>query len=368
MAPKKKKPAAAKKKAPRKEMTLNLALQGGGAHGAFTWGVLDRLLEEEDIRIAAISGTSAGAMNAAVLAEGFARGGRQGAKDELARFWGEISGASKLLGPWLSSPFGPMQDALNSAPVFSFVDLMTRMFSPYEFNPLNLNPLRTVLENTIDFDRLRGCQELKVFVTATNVETGQPRVFHGQELTVDVLLASGCLPFLFQAVEIDGAPYWDGGYMGNPSIWPLYYHTECGDVMLVQINPVMRQGTPRTSMDIVNRLNEITFNSSLIAEMRAIQFVRKLIERGALDEKDYRHVNIHRVAPADELQELTASSKLNPSWEFFTFLHAQGRAEMERWLSQHKKMLGVDSTLDIEKTFLIKPRRAPRSAPKVAHA
>ena len=353
-----------------KAKKLNLALQGGGAHGAFTWGVLDRLLEEEDVEIHALSGTSAGAMNAAVLADGYTENGRQGAKDELARFWGEISGVSKLLEPWMQFTPHTMQQHFMGAsgPIYTWFDTMSRLFSPYELNPMNLNPLRAVLERIIDFKRLQHCDTMQVFVTATNVETGQPRVFSGGELTVDALLASGCLPFLYQAVEIDGVPYWDGGYLGNPALWPLHSRTECGDIMLVQINPIMRTGTPRSSVEIINRLNEITFNSSLISEMRAIHFVRRLIEDGKLDTEHYRHVNMHMIAPPEDLHALSASSKLNPSWEFFTFLHAQGRAEMERWLKANKAMLGVDSTLDIETTFLTKPKRAPKNAPKVADA
>lgn len=356
---------AARKKPPMK--LLNLALQGGGAHGAFTWGVLDRLLEEEDIQIAAISGTSAGAMNGAVMADGFMEGGRQGAKDELARFWGAMSGASKLLEPWLMTPFGSMSKMLgiDYSPIYTMLDAMSRSFSPYELNPLNINPLRDVLEQIIDFKRMQACEPVQLFVTATNVETGQPRVFRREEITVDVLLASGCLPFLFQAVEIEGVPYWDGGYMGNPSLWPLYYNSPSGDVLLVQINPVMRKGTPTKAIDIVNRLNEISFNSSLIAEMRAIDFVRHLIEEGKLGEPNYRHVNIHMIAPPVGLQEMTADSKMNVTWEFFTFLHQLGRDETETWLKENKKMIGVDSTLDIAKTFLSKPSRATHTGTHV---
>lgn len=352
--------AARRKSAKPKNKKLNLALQGGGAHGAFTWGVLDRLLEEEDIDIAAISGTSAGAMNAAMMADGWVEGGRQGAKDELARFWSEMSGASKLIEPWLMTPFGSLNKLLgiDYGPLYSFVDAMTRTFSPYELNPLNINPLRDVLERNLDFERMRACEHLQIFVTATNVETGQPRVFSREEITADVLLASGCLPFLYQAVEIDGVPYWDGGYVGNPSIWPLYYNSPTSDVLLVQINPVMRKGTPKRALEIVNRQNEISFNYSLIAEMRAINFVRQLIDSGKLDDKHYRHVNMHMITPPEGLHELTADSKLNTSWEFFTMLHQLGREETERWLKANKSMIGVDSTLDIAKTFLTKPKRA----------
>ena len=371
-----KKRTTGKKHAPETgQKKLNLALQGGGAHGAFTWGVLDRLLEEEDIFIQAISGTSAGAMNAAVLLDGLEAGGREGAKKQLAQFWGEISGISKLLGPWLQAPFEANWGQMigyESNLAQSWLDTLTRTFSPYELNPLNINPLREILEGMIDFDRLRRTEALGIYVTATNVETGHPRVFQRDEINVDVLLASGCLPFLFHAVEIEGVPYWDGGYMGNPAIWPLYYNTPCGDVMLVQINPLMRAGTPKHAADIVNRLNEISFNASLIAEMRAIQFVRNLIARGVLSPDEYRNVNVHMIEPPPELQVLNASSKMNANWEFFVFLKEMGREEMDKWLKKHKKMIGVNSTMDITKTFLDKPHHAPslprKQAKETPHA
>lgn len=333
---------------------LNLALQGGGAHGAFTWGVLDRLLEEEDIEIVGISGTSAGAMNAAVLVDGYLDKGRIGAKDQLRAFWEEISGASRILGPNLHSPFGNLSQVfqIDYSAVYSMFDMMTRMFSPYEVNPLNINPLRGVLETIIDFTRLRKDGGIRLFVTATNVETGQARIFGCEEITVDVLLASACIPFLFQAVEIDGAPFWDGGYMGNPSIWPLFYKTNCNDILLVQINPLERPGTPKKSIDIINRLNEISFNSSLLAEMRAINFVKKLIQEGKLKDNGYHDVNMHMVHPPGDLHEMTASSKLNANWEFFQFLHKIGREQMEAWLKQYKTKIGKSSSLDITKTFL----------------
>jgi NTE family protein len=334
-------------------LKLNLALQGGGAHGAFTWGVLDRLLEEEDIEIVGISGTSAGAMNAAVMIEGYVENGRQGAKDQLTKFWEEISGVSRFAGSQMHSPFGHMGQAfqVDYSAMYSMFDVLTRMFSPYETNPLNIHPMRGVLENIIDFERLKD-SHIQLFVTATNVETGQARIFKCDEITVDVLLASACIPSLFQAVEIEGTPFWDGGYMGNPSIWPLFYKTQCNDILLVQINPIERPGTPKKSIDIINRLNEISFNSSLLAELRAINFVKDLIKQGKLKDNEYRDVNMHMVNPPGDLHEMTASSKLNASWDFFTFLHKIGRERMEHWIKSHKSSIGKASTLDIAKTFL----------------
>lgn len=345
-----KKTATVKKKP---KLTLDLALQGGGAHGAFTWGVLDRLLEEEDIDIKAISGTSAGAMNAAVLIDGYHEGGRALAKEKLRAFWYEISAVSSAFVPQqMASEAIAQMPGLGWLNAFNPLDMMTRVLSPYEYNPMNYNPLRASLE------RLLSCRHLQngiaLFVTATNVETGEARVFRGDEITIDVLLASACLPFMYQAVEIDGVPYWDGGYMGNPAIWPLIYNTSCHDVLLVQINPIKRLGTPKHAIDIINRVNEISFNSSLIAEMRAIHFVRKLIAEGKLSNREYAEMRMHRVMPPTDLREMNAASKMYTSWEFFESLHAIGRRQMDDWLKQNKKSIGKQSTLDIQEQFLTK--------------
>jgi NTE family protein len=335
---------------------INLALQGGGAHGAYTWGVLDRLLEEPDVEINGISGTSAGAMNAAVLACGYTKGGNQAARDALERFWRDVSGASLSLMTGASSPMAILGGGYNlrHSPAYNAMEFLTSTFSPYELNPFNINPLRTILEQHVDVDALRD-SKIPLFVAATAVRTGQPRVFHCDEVTPDSLLASACLPAIFQAVEIDGEPYWDGGYMGNPVIWPLIYNTDVSDVLLVQINPLFRPETPKTAYDIANRLNEITFNSSLIAEMRAIQFVSKLVQENRLDPDKYRDVRMHAVLAGDALKDLDASSKMNASWDFLLFLRDKGRAQMDTWLTMHKQKIGVTGTIDIQKTFLDNP-------------
>lgn len=346
------------KKVPRKKaekLQLNLALQGGGAHGAFTWGVLDRLLEEEDIDIAAMSGTSAGAMNAAVLLDGYAEGGRARAKAQLAEFWQEVSRLGAIFNPAPSTPlqgYMPSGFGMDWLAGFNPLDMLTRTFSPYELNPLNINPLREVLDNVLEVKNLHG--GIKLFVAATNVETGQPRIFTDGDISIDVLLASACLPFVFQAVEIDGVPYWDGGYMGNPAIWPLIYKSKCDDVLLVQLNPIVRPGTPKHAVDIINRLNEISFNSSLIAEMRAINFVKKLIHEGRLDRHDYHDMRMHLVAPPEALHDMNASTKMNTDWHFFQMLQQSGRDAMEQWLKKHKKDLGKRCTIDIEEHFLVR--------------
>jgi NTE family protein len=347
-----KKTAKPKAKPP---LRLNLALQGGGAHGAFTWGVLDRLLEEEDIEITGISGTSAGAMNAAVLVDGYREGGRARAREQLAEFWHAISEEALKF-----APFGQMQapsyfsqiPGMDWLAALNPAEMMTRVFSPYEMNPTNFNPLRNVLVRLLKTCQLRG--GIPLFIAATNVETGEPKVFREHEIDIDVLLASACLPLTYQAVEIDGTPYWDGGYVGNPSIWPLIYFTDCSDVLLVQINPLMRKGTPKTAVDIINRINEISFNSSLIAEMRAINFVRKLLKEGKLDPKEYTYMRMHRVLPPHDIEEMNAASKMNASWDFFQALHTIGRAQMDVWLKEYKTSIGKHSTLDIQEDFLNK--------------
>jgi NTE family protein len=339
---------------PRTTKKINLALQGGGAHGAYTWGVLDRLLEEKHLEIDGISGTSAGAVNAAVLADGFIKDGREGARKALDTFWYNVS----MLGHLSPLPQAPMQKLLNLwnmdwSPSFAFFDVITRIFSPYQTNPMNINPLRAVVEESIDFKRLRETDGIKLFVTATSVTTGQPRIFSHNELTVDAVMASACLPFLFQAVEIDGDCYWDGGYMGNPAIWPLTYYCESTDVIIVEINPIIREGVPKEGKDIINRLNEISFNASLVAEMRAINFVNKLINANHLkDNKDYRQMHIHLIESAAEMSKMNASSKLNVSWDYFCYLHNLGRDAAGKWLDKNFDALGERSSVDIAEAFL----------------
>jgi NTE family protein len=335
---------------------INLALQGGGAHGAFTWGVLDRLLEEERIHIEGISGTSAGAMNGAFLAHGFHQNGAQGAKKALLDFWQAISQLGKVLIPTTHRHGEYWEEGWNLdwSLSYNYFDLSTRLVSPYQINPLNLNPLRTVLETTLDIQSLQSCQAIKLFVAATNVRTGQPRVFKRNEVTIDVLLASACIPHIFQAIEIDGEAYWDGGYMGNPVIWPLIYHTQTSDVVLVQINPIYRKEIPHTAHEIINRLNEITFNSSLISEMRAISFVSRLMDKGLLHENGYKDMKIHVIKALKDMEHLNASSKLNTSWEFFTHLKEIGRHAADQWLKQHFRHIGERSTINIQEEFLRK--------------
>ncbi len=327
--------------------TVNLALQGGGAHGAFAWGVLDRLLEDGRVDFEGITATSAGAMNATVLAYGLTEGGAEGARRALANFWRRVSHAA-MTGPFQPSIWDRMMHnhALDSSPVFVAFDMLSRLFSPYQLNPLNYNPLRRVLEESVDFERLRASGKVKLYLSATNVRTGKVRIFNTCEVTPDAVMASACLPFMFQAVEMDGEPYWDGGYMGNPALYPLIYHCDSRDVVIVHINPLMREGTPKNAQEILNRINEISFNSSLMREMRVIHFVTKLIDEGKVADTDMKRMLIHSIADDEMMRTLSVTSKLNADWEFLTHMRDIGRARAERWLGDHFGQIGNETTVD----------------------
>jgi NTE family protein len=331
----------------RNPVLIDLALQGGGAHGAFTWGVLDRLLQEPWLRIDGISGTSAGAMNAAVLADGHSAGGADGARAALDAFWRNVSRAAEhsplrrtpldvLLGRW----------TLDYSPVFVAMDLTSRLFSPYDLNPSGSNPLRDILGDAVDFERLAQAP-IKVFVTVTNVRTGRGEVFRTSAITPDVLLASACLPTLFQAVDIDGEAYWDGGYSGNPTITPLVRECASRDTILVQINPVERPGTPRTARDILNRLNEVSFNAVLLKELRMIALLRQVANPGDCEGASWAAMRIHRIA-SEQMVTLGYSSKLNAEWEFLCMLRDEGRPSAEAFLAAHGEDLGRRSSFDLD--------------------
>ena len=334
---------------------IDLALQGGGSHGAFTWGVLDRLLDDTTLQIDGVSGTSAGALNAAVLATGWAEGGRVGAQAALRAFWLDVAAQHSPLGGCFGAA-GPAWGGLaaynlDKNPFYAWGQQFTRWFSPYQFNPLGGNPLRAVVERHVRPQVLTGGQ-LKLFITATSVRTGQPRIFDHRDLSVDALLASACLPQLFRAVEVQGEPFWDGGYSGNPALWPLVYNTAALDVLLVQINPLHRLDTPDTAEEIADRINEITFNAALVGEMRAIAFVQKLIHEGHIAPGEYKYLLLHMVADEAGLAPLNASSKSNTERSFLEALHALGHAAADRWLHEHRRSVGLRSTLDLRSTFL----------------
>jgi NTE family protein len=330
---------------------INLALQGGGAHGAFTWGVLDHILDDGRLAIEGISGASAGAVNAVMLADGLARGGPAEAKQRLADFWRAAS---------LGGDLPPLQRAvverlfsflpLEGSPVAAWFDALSRYLSPYDLNPLNINPLKELIERFVDFDAV-GKSQLALFVSATNVHTGRLRIFPREKITADVIMASACLPFLFRAVEIDGEPYWDGGYLANPAIFPFFYATESEDVLLVQINPLERKEVPTSRKDIMNRVNEITFNSSLMSEFRAIEFVDRLIDQGRLSRGTgpgkYRRMNVHRIVLDRLGKHLDADTKLSTDYDFFEMLRQSGRRAARRFLDAHFDDLGRRSTFDL---------------------
>jgi NTE family protein len=328
-------------------MLIDLALQGGGSHGAFTWGVLDRLLEEPWLEIDAISGTSAGAMNAAVLADGWTRGGASGARAALDAYWERVASAAafsplqrtpldRLLGRW----------TLDNSPLFLAFDLVSRVFSPYDLNPGGHNPLTAILEASIDFERLAR-SPIKLFVTATNVRTGRGRIFRNGEVTPEALLASACLPTMFQAVEIDGEPYWDGGYSGNPTITPLVRESNAQDTILVQINPRERPGTPRSAAEILNRLNEVSFNATLMKELRMIALMRQMADPGHGEGARWAAMRTHRIM-TEMMSDLGYSSKLNGERAFLCLLRAEGRRAADAFLAAHGADLGRRSTADID--------------------
>jgi NTE family protein len=326
---------------------VNLALQGGGSHGAFTWGVLDHLLADARLDIEAITGTSAGAMNAVVLAQGYLDGGREGARKALAKFWEAIS--DKTITPPVERAF---LETWQSMAAQWWGDFLTHFASPYDFNPLNINPLRDHLLETVDFAKVRACEELQLFIAATNVRTGKIKVFERHELTADHVMASACLPYLFQAVEIDGEFYWDGGFMGNPALFPLFYKTTCQDTVIVQIDPIERRKLPRTAHEIQDRMNEITFNGALLSEMRAIDFVNRLIESGILSQNGYMRPFVHRIDGGAKLEEFSASSKLDTSWHLIRQWHELGRESARHWLDTNYDSIGQKGTFDLRVAYV----------------
>jgi NTE family protein len=331
----------------RETVLIDLALQGGGSHGAFTWGVLDRLLEEPWLKIEAISGTSAGAMNAAVLVSGFLKGGARGAREALDIYWERVAESARY-SPIQRSVFDRLMNrwSLDTSPGYVMMDLMSRLVSPYDLNPFGYNPIRSILEDCIDFGHLNDAP-IKLFITATSVRTGRGRIFRNKEITPDVLLASACLPTLFQAIEIDGEPYWDGGYAGNPTISPLVRESEAYDVILVQINPRERRDTPRSAGDILDRLNEISFNAPLMKELRMIALLRQAVDPGTGEGCRWAKMRTHRIL-TDKLVEFGASSKLNAEGRFLRVLKDEGRKAAEEFLQSRGDDIGKRSTADLD--------------------
>ncbi|MFZ4289775.1 patatin-like phospholipase family protein [Variovorax sp. HJSM1_2] len=336
----------------RQRKEINLALQGGGSHGAFSWGVLDELLRDGRVRIGAISGTSAGAMNAVLVADGMAEGGPERgsecARQKLEGFWADIAQRARF-SPLQRSPLDVLRGnwSLDNSPVYTLLSAAQRMWSPTQLNPLQINPLREVLLAHVDFERVHACPLPQLFVAATNVKTGRVKIFDNVNVTADAVMASACLPDLFPAVEIGGESYWDGGYAGNPPLFPLISRTPCSDIVVVQINPIEREGIPHTAAEIHSRINEITFNQSLLKELRAIEFVQRLIEQGAVDPKRYRSLRCHLIENQEALRPLGATSKMNAEWAFLVHLREIGRQTAAAWLTQNFDALGERGTLQI---------------------
>ncbi len=338
---------------------INLALQGGGSHGAFTWGVLDRLLEDGRVNIDGICGTSAGAMNAVLVAHGLMHGGHDGARATLADFWERVGQLGAMLNPVAAmAGANPLANA-GADPVLATqqwaMESFTRTFSPYQFNPLNLNPLRDLLATCVDFDALHGCDQVKLFLCATNVRSGKVRIFDNASLSVDAVMASACLPHLFHAVEIDGEHYWDGGYMGNPVLYPLFYQTTTRDVVVVMVNQIHRNEVPMASAAIEGRVNEISFNSSLVREMRAVEFVSRMLSEGWLKPefaKRMRSVLVHLIRADAFMATLSAASKISTDMDFLRALRDLGRASASQWLQDNHAALGKRSTIDLRREFL----------------
>ncbi|MBN8293834.1 patatin-like phospholipase family protein [Rhodobacter sp. NTK016B] len=343
----------------RETKRINLALQGGGAHGALTWGVLDRLLDEEWLEIAAISGTSAGALNGAAFKAGYAAGGREGARETLAALWDTVGrGASDLVpgfaqSEWTRAFFYPLDVAISMSEAlmpFTPVDLAAQVFSPYDWAPFLGNPLEPAVR-ALDIDNVCAEGGPALFVAATNTHTGKVRVFGGAEVTHQAILASACLPTFFRAVEIDGESYWDGGYSANPALFPLYDKGLPDDIIIVSLNPLYRPVVPETSQDILNRINEISFNAALLSDLRAIAFVKRLLARGAIEHGVMKDVLVHIISDDDTMRGLSARTKMAPNAALLEKLFDAGRTAADRFLRAHRDDLGTRTTVDLQAMF-----------------
>ncbi|WP_420002787.1 patatin-like phospholipase family protein [Arenibacterium sp. LLYu02] len=337
---------------------VNLALQGGGAHGAFTWGVLDRFLEEDRLEVAALTGTSAGALNAAAFKAGMARGGREGAKEALDRLWVRMGAVGDMrIANWMAGfDMAPLLNMLKLAAPFTPMEALSQVISPYAYGPFYRNPLEPVVEQ-FDFGAVCADEGPQLHICATSVQTGKVRVFSGTEVSTEAILASACLPHLFQAVEIPNAEtgkveaYWDGGYTGNPALFPLFQEGLPDDVIVININPLVREDIPRRPHDIQNRVNEISFNSSLLRELRAISFVQRLLSDGTLEAGRMKRVLVHMIADDDLMTRLSVTTKLIPIPQILTTLKLAGRAAAERFLAAHFDDLGERQTVDLAEMF-----------------
>ncbi|MEW5728599.1 MAG: patatin-like phospholipase family protein [Pseudomonadota bacterium] len=334
--------------------TVTLALQGGGTHGAFTWGVLDRLLEDERLAIEGISATSAGAINGALAVSGLASGGRDAARALLARFWGRMAEWS-LASPLQPTPLDRISGSwgLSWSPAYQWGEAMMRLLAPAQVNPLGVNPLRGLLSGLVDYGAVRANPSVRLFVSATNVRSGRLRIFEPAEIDEEVILASTCLPHLFPAVEIAGEHYWDGGYVANPAIYPLMRHCKSSEVVIVQVNPIGTREVPATADSILHRINEISFNASVMREMHALAFITGLHDRGWIDRvAGIRKTHIHLIHHEELMTGLHASSKFNAEPAFLEMLFHAGRDRAEAWLAEHYEAIGQRSTIDVSEVYL----------------
>ena len=333
------------------EKMINLALQGGGSHGAFTWGVLDRLLEDERIAFDGITATSAGGVNAVLLADGLAAGGREGARQIMLKFWKKMSDttSASIIAPSFLDKLNP-NFGLENSPGYVMVDIISRFMSPYQLNPMDANPMRDLLDEVVNFERVRQQRVVKLFLSATNVRTGKVAVFPNKEITAEHVLASACLPFMMRAPVIDGEAYWDGGFMGNPAIFPVIYGCDSADVLLVHLTPTERVELPTNSRAILNRMQEISFNSSLMREMRAVAFVTQMIDDGKLT--GGKRMFIHLIEAEDIIRELSGSSKMNAEWRFLMHLFEIGRDRADKWIAANYDRIGAETTVDLKARYL----------------
>jgi NTE family protein len=340
-------------------LSVNLALQGGGSHGAFTWGALDGLLEHGQLDFDGISGTSAGAMNAVVFANGWlqasdaGRDPREGARECLAGFWNGIADMNSL-NPMQRAPFDIISGAwkFSMTPTNMFAETMRHMLSPYQSNPLDINPLRMFLDKHVDFGRLQKQRTFKLYVCATEVRSGKAEIFSGNRVTLDSVMASACLPAIFKAVQIEGIDYWDGGYSANPPIQPLISNCSTQDVLLIQVNPLHTPVTPSTAHDITDRTNELTFNAPLMAEMRTIDFINQLIEAGRMEGTKFKTIRMHRIDGGERMEQLSAGSKLATDGMFLKTLREMGRDSAKKWLEKNYAKVGDSSSVKLGKDYL----------------
>ncbi|MCY0963845.1 patatin-like phospholipase family protein [Parathalassolituus penaei] len=333
---------------------INLALQGGGAHGAFTWGVLDYLLEHGALDIEGISGTSAGAMNAVAVAHGFMENSYDGARETLSLFWGRVASSSPFKMASRTS-----DDSLLVSPALTLMMSFTHYFSPYQLNPLELNPLRDIVTSLYDFDKLAHQSPIKLFIATTHANSGHLRLFQTHEINADVLMASACLPALHHSVEMDGEPYWDGGYSANPAIFPLYYHCQSPDILLILLTPAILGSNPITADEIKTRAMDIAFNAAFLREMRSIDEARQFATRTWLPkgplERNLLRLRFHMISPDERMHAMPSATRMVADRDFLHLLRDMGREQAQNWLQQHRRRIGRESSLDIGQLFRCHP-------------